>query len=217
MLTKGRLLAAMLGFSCAPPALAQAAPAPGPLPDWPCKQTSYNPLTAASILPHPLAVPAEQGADQQADAQARSVAAFAAAPENTPDMGIARITAFARGLAPERRPREMRLVLDEIVLRTNQLRGIIRDGIEDKVSESHLLADTVAGNDEEIAGLPADAPAGRREALEQARSRNAMALGDRGEDAERLCHRLEYTARKARRLAAAVAEQAAAEPGATTK
>jgi hypothetical protein len=185
------------------------------LPSWPCEQVSPDPLTADSLLSHPLAVQAGQDTDQPADAQAKSVAAFAAAPENTPEMGVARITAFVRQLAPGQRPREMTIILTEVVARTNELRGIIRDGIHDKVAQSHLLADTVAGNDQAIAALPANTPAEKRHALEQARRQNAATLGDRAEDAQRLCYRLDYTATKARQLAAAIAQQAGADQNGT--
>ncbi len=165
-----------------------------------------DPLTVDSLLPHPLALPARNSDAWKTDPRVRAVVDFAAAPENVPDLGIARIAALAREDGPSD-AQALPLVLDGVVARINQLRGFIRDGVTDKVAQSHLLADEVAGDDRALAALPAGDPPERRTALEQARRRNRAALGDRAEDAELLCHRLDYTARKARLLGAAIAEQ----------
>ncbi len=183
-----------------------APPQSGPLPDWPCRGVDADPLTAATLLPHPLAMPAHDGNAWKADPRVRAVVDFAAAPENVPDLGVARIAALARE-AGSGNTQALPLVLDGVIARTNQLRGFIEDGVTDKVAQSHLLADEVAGGDRAIASLRADDPPERRTAIEQAQRRNRAALGDRAEDAELLCHRLDYTAHKARLLGAAIAEQ----------
>lgn len=183
-----------------------APPQSGPLPDWPCRGVDADPLTVNSLLPRPLPLPVRDGDGWRLDPRIRAVVDFAAAPENVPDLGIARIAALAREAEPGN-AQALPLVLDGVVARTNQLRDFIRDGVTDKVAQSHLLADEVAGGDRAIAALRAGDPPERRTALEQAQRRNRAALGDRAEDAELLCHRLDYTAHKARLLGAAIAEQ----------
>jgi len=187
-----------------------APPAPkGPLKDWPCGSVSVDALTVEALYTKPLPGPLPQAGAWQSDSVVKPVVEFAAAPENNPELGIDRIKAFG-GTADGRKSEEMILVLSGIVERTNTLRRIIIDGIGDKVVKSRLLAETVAQGDRDIAAIPNDGSSAadeRKKELETARDWNSRALGDTADDAELLCHRLAYTAKKAQRLADAVRDQ----------
>ena len=191
------LMAASLAVAAPPP------PPSGPLQAWPCS-VAPSALTPEGLLGH--AVPAETG-DWQTDKPVREVVDFAAAPENAPDTSRPRIEALSASSGPGRQAKLM-LARDGIVARSNQLRGIVEYGVREKVEKSKLLSDTLAAAKQALAGLPQDAPADRRVALEQDRAIKGKALGDNAEDAELLCHRYEYIARKAQRLGAAIIEVA---------
>ena len=187
---------------------AQAAPpaAKGPLKDWPCPEPRVDALTAEGLYAKPLPAALPAPSAWQSDPQVKPVVEFAAAPENNPDLGTQRIGELASSAGP-RRQEALLLALSGIVERTNTLRRIIIDGIGDKVVKSRLLAELVADNDREIAAVPNDgtsAAAERKKALETARYWNNRYLGDAADDAELLCHRLAYTAKKARVLAGAI-------------
>jgi hypothetical protein len=201
-----RLIAAAALVSLAAPAVAAPPPLPtGPLPEWPCKAEQTPPLTAAAIFGAPLPGPAPQG-DWRADPAVKAAVDFAAAPENAPQFGTERIAALARAAGPNKR-QELLTALTGIVERTNALRGFITDGIAEKVVKSKLLAERLEALDHDLAAMPADAPPEQRRVLAQGRDGVRRALGDNAEDAELLCHRLDYARKKAERLAAAIGEQ----------
>ena len=187
-----------------------APPAPkGPLKDWPCEEQRADTLSAEALYAKPLPGPLPAPGAWLSDAAVKSVVEFAAAPENNPDLGIERIGAY--GKTPGvRKPEDMLLVLSGIVERTNTMRRFIIDGIGDKVVKSRLLAETVAQDERDIAAVPNDgtnAALERKKGLETARYWNSRALGDAADDAELLCHRLAYNAKKAQRLVDAIRDE----------
>jgi hypothetical protein len=206
----GRLtLGATALVICAGAAIATPPAPKGPLKDWPCAEARVDALSAETLYVKPLPGPLPPAGAWLSDSAAKSVVEYAAAPENNPDLGIERIKAFGQ-TANTRRPEELLLVLSGIVERTNVLRRIIIDGIGDKVVKSRLLAETVAQGERDIAAIPDDgtsAASEHKKGLETARYWNSRALGDTADDAELLCHRLAYTAKKAQRLVDAVRDQ----------
>ncbi len=189
-------------------AMAHAAPpvAKGPLKDWPCAEPRVDALTAEALYAEPLPAALPTPGAWQSDPEVRPIVEFAAAPENNPNLGAARIQVLARS-AGARKREALLLALSGIVERTNTLRRIIIDGIGDKVVKSRLLVELIAENDRELAAVPNDgtsAAAERKNALETTRYWNNRYLGDAADDAELLCHRLAYTAKKAAALAGAI-------------
>lgn len=144
--------------------------------------------------------------DWQADLAVRALVDFVAAPENVPDAGRARIASFGTSAGAERRT-SLELTLVGIVARTNEFRAIVAYGVREKVEKSKFLFDYLAEARRAIDSLPATATPEVRRTLEQDRLAKSHALGDNAEDAELLCHRLDYTERKAKRLADEIAEQ----------
>ncbi|MBV8400537.1 MAG: hypothetical protein JOZ17_17625 [Acetobacteraceae bacterium] len=130
---------------------------------------------------------------------------FAAAPENSPDRAVARVTALAR--SSEDRERDLSMLLGGVVDRINALRAILKDGVGDKVAKSRLLSERLAEIEEQQKALSAEASPKQRQALSEAADWAHRALGDTAEEADVLCRRIEYTETKARALAHAVAEQ----------
>jgi len=188
--------------------LAHAAPpvAKGPLKDWPCPEPRVDALTAEALYGQPLPAALPAPGAWQSDPDVKPVVEFAAAPENNPGLGAERIQELAKS-AGARKREALLLALSGIVERTNTLRRIIIDGIGDKVVKSRLLVELIAENDRELAALPNDgtgAAAERKNALETTRYWNNRSLGDAADDAELLCHRLAYTAKKATALAGAI-------------
>lgn len=188
--------------------IAHAAPpvAKGPLKDWPCAEPRVDALAAEALYAEPLPAALPAPGAWQSDPEVRPVVEFAAAPENNPNLGAARIQALA-GSAGARKREALLLALSGIVERTNTLRRIIIDGIGDKVVKSRLLVELIAENDRDLAAVPNDgtsAAAERKSALETTRYWNTRSLGDAADDAELLCHRLAYTAKKAAALAGAI-------------
>lgn len=190
------------------PLAAHAAPPPpptGPLADWPCSPRAAEPLSLDAVYGKPLAIPT--GArDWQSTPPVRDLVNFIAAPENGPDQGRARIAAFVPGAGTDR-VADLDLTLVGLVDRTNEFRQIVAYGVREKVEKSKFLADFLTESRRAIDQLPANAPAETRKVLEQDRLAKSHALGDNAEDAELLCHRLDYTETKAKRLAAAIDEQ----------
>ena len=174
----------------------------GPLADWPCASSDTVELSIAAVYGRPVAAQA----DWQADPEVRALVNFAAAPENAPDQGSARLRDLGQAAGPNA-PAKLLLALDGIMRRTNQLRAIVAYGIREKVEKSKLLADLLGDARRAETSLPADAPAGERAALEADRLAKARALGDNAEDVELLCHRFDYLERKARRLAGTISSE----------
>ena len=202
-----RVISAAALVSLAAHALAAPPPPPhGPLPDWPCNTETRETLTVAGVLSRSVATPSPSEGAWRTDPVVKAAADFAAAPENAPQFGAERLAALAAAAGPHK-DRMLLEALDGIVTQTNTLRGIIIDGIGDKVVKSRLLAERLASVEHDLAALPADATPQQRGALTQARESMLRALGDNADDAELLCHRLGYTRHKAERLAAAIAEQ----------
>jgi hypothetical protein len=163
-------------------------------------------LSAEALYGKPLPRPLPSSDAWLADPETKSAVEFAAAPENNPELGAERIATFAKTLGG-RKEEALIALLSGIVERTNVLRRIIIDGIGDKVVKSRLLAETVSKVERDLAAVPDDgssAATAQRKALETARYWDARALGDTADDAELLCHRLAYTAKKAVRLVGAV-------------
>jgi len=197
--------AAALLLLAAPAALAAPPPPPtGPLPDWPCPAPQAGPLTPESVLGTKLPAPLPAAGAWQHDAPARTVADFASAPENPPQSGIARITAFGAGAGADRQA-AMLLVLQGVVERSNALRDILIQGIGDKVVRSRLLAEHLRAIDGSIAALPVNASATAKGDLATAKYWAGRSLGDNEDEAALLCHRLGYLERKTRRLGTAIA------------
>lgn len=182
------------GAFAAPPA-----PVKGPLSDWPCTNARPDALTVQDIYRKPLPAALPEPGAWKADPRIRSIVSFAAAPENPPEAGAGRIAALGSDPADTRRG-ELMLVLAGLVDQTNVLRGFIIDGIGEKVVKSRLLAEKLDG----FSAALASAPAGRKHDLQDVRVWTNRALGDNAEDAELLCHRLEYAAAKARHLATTI-------------
>lgn len=136
----------------------------------------------------------------------RDLVNFIAAPENGPEQGRAKIAAFAPPVGTDRVP-DLDLALVGLVARTNEFRQIVAYGVREKVEKSKFLAEFLNDARRAIDNLPANAPAEARKTLEQDRTAKAHALGDNAEDAALLCHRLDYTETKAKRLADAISDQ----------
>ncbi|MBV9653076.1 MAG: hypothetical protein JOZ42_00795 [Acetobacteraceae bacterium] len=173
---------------------AAAPPPAGPLPDWPCKQPDTV-LSATALAP---SLPADRPTEDfwRADGKLRQLASFAAAPENTPRMGLQQISAFAR-TANGLPARQKALLLAGIVDGINQIRDMTREGVAHTVVNSRLVSEDMASVDRALAApAPSD-----RENLEKQRTQLGSQLRDIAEEADLLCHRFEYTRQKAQLLA----------------
>jgi hypothetical protein len=186
----------------------KAAPPPvptGPLPEWPCHGPEDITLSIEQVYGGPPPGQPMAAGAWQTDARVKEAVLFAAAPENPPNRGVARITALAR--SSDDRERDLSLLLGGIIERVNALRAILKDGVGDKVAKSRLLSERLAEIEEQQKALPAEASPKQRQALSEAADWTRHALGDNAEEADVLCRRIEYTETKARALAHAVAEQ----------
>lgn len=206
LLARGSIVGVIAALAVAWAAHAAPPGAKGPLKDWPCPEPRVDALAAEALYAKPLPAALPAPSAWQSDPEVKPVVEFAAAPENNPNLGAQRIAELASAAGP-RKQEALMMALSGIVERTNALRGIIIDGIGDKVVKSRLLFEQVAANDRDLAAVPNDgtsAAAERRSALETARYWNNRYLGDAADDAELLCHRLAYTAKKAQALAGAI-------------
>ena len=206
MLARRSIVGAIVALAVAWAAHAAPPAAKGPLKDWPCPEPRVDALTAEALYAKPLPAALPAPSAWQSDPQVKPAVEFAAAPENNPDLGSQRIEELASSAGP-RKQEALLLALSGIVERTNTMRRIIIDGIGDKVVKSRLLVELIAENDRDLAAVPNDgtsAAAERMNALETARYWNSRYLGDAADDAELLCHRLAYTAKKAQALVGAI-------------
>ena len=174
------------------------------IPNWPCDVPLVEQFTPNEVWG--AALPGTAPPDWRADTAVREVVEFAANPENPPDLGAKRITAFAAPLDVRREQRLM-LVFAGLLEQFNLLQGFVIEGVRDFVLRARILREAVAQNDAAIAALAADGSAeaeARRRGYVEARSWDVRSMDDAMEEAEFLCRRYAYLDKKLRRLTEAV-------------
>ena len=166
---------------CTAPAVAEE------IRDWPCDLPLAERFVPAEVWD--AALPTAAPGDWREDPGVREVVEFAANPENPPNQGAKKITAFAASLGAGREQRLL-LVFAGLLEQFNLLRGFV-------------IEEAVAQNDRALAALPADGAAEveeRRRGYLEARAWDVRSMDDAMEEAEFLCHRYAYLDRKLRQL-----------------
>lgn len=170
--------------------------------EWPCDVPRPSRLTIGDVWDGPA--PAIPDGDWRQRAGVREVVSEAAAPANPPEHGRQAIRDFARELGDKRRTKLL-LVLQGLIERTNELRGIIAGGIRSYAIRADILREAVTEKERALQRLQADgAPAGRIEEYRRARDVDQRRLDDAEEEARFHCSRYEYAREKLADLAGAI-------------
>jgi hypothetical protein len=151
-------------------ALPAHAAAPTDDPDWPCQQRLVPELSAGTYW---TGAPLHDGADWRADPRVAGLVEAVAPRDVPPDVGTARIQAFAETLKPGDKAAILSMAFVGILEETNRERSRIITRLKELTRRQREIAGQVAKVTDEIDAIPPDATG-------EAADRRAEALGRQG-------------------------------------